>query len=136
MASCAIQPLLDDAACFNTLMGHQLQVVQATLLCQILTTLNPVATCNVEELLADGRCFAALPSGLMPVVIAQLLCDLNSTLSGGGGGGGASGTSFSYWGTGSPEGVVTAPVGSQYLDISTSQQWGKTSGGSTAFGWT
>lgn len=54
-----------------------------------------------------------------------------SLLAGGGSGGGAA----LYSGTGSPEGVVTAAVGSIYTDTSTAQVWTKVSGaGNTGWG--
>ena len=52
-----------------------------------------------------------------------------------GGSGSGSGTT-GLSGVGSPEGVVAAAVGTTYVRTDTTGFWYKTSGGSTAFGWT
>lgn len=76
MATCDVQSLMDDAACFNTLTPFQLRVVQTQLLANILLALDPGADVSVDALLADAACFNALEPGTLNVVLAQLLCEV------------------------------------------------------------
>lgn len=80
MATCAVQPLLDDAACFAATTAGQLQWLQTVLLCRILQALDPMAECDVQGLLDDAACFAALPAGVLQLVQAQLLCNINTNI--------------------------------------------------------
>lgn len=74
-----------------------------------------MANCDVQALISRTSCFVCLPSGVLDIIEAELLCEILAVGTGGGGVPGATGGVFS--GSGSPEGVVTAPVGSIYTDI-------------------
>lgn len=80
---------MSQAGCFACLAMDQLQMVIASLLCQILKAQNPMADCSVSTLLEQAKCFAgcASPAQLM-MIQTQLLCEI---LAAGGGGGGGSG---------------------------------------------
>ena len=122
------------ACSFNTVLApdfqnrssHHLLALQAQLLADFITTVDPTMATDFNSILARAQDNGLLnrTSHHLQEIIAQSICDLNTLFGGGGGGVGA----INYYGTGSPEGVVTAAVGAQYLDISTSQQWGKISG--------
>lgn len=108
MATCSVQSLATDAACFAAETSGQLDALQAVLLCRILQALDPVAECNVQDLMNDAACFAALPLGMLKVIQVQLLCEINTNIS----------AALPLSGNGSPEGVVTgAVVGQTYVDI-------------------
>jgi len=81
MAQCLPDELLESARCFACLGEKSLQVVIASLLCQIIQASNPMASCDAATLLNDGRCFACLSTQQMMMIQTQLLCEV---LNGGG----------------------------------------------------
>lgn len=87
MATCSPSDLVAGARCFSCIAPRQLEVIKASLLCQILQIANPMASCDAASLIADGKCFAALTADMLAVVQTQLLCEI---LNAGGGGGGQS----------------------------------------------
>lgn len=81
MATCSVQDLATDAACFAAETTGQLDALQAVLLCRILQVLDPTMECDVQDLMNDAACFAALPAGMLRLVQLQLLCEINGNIS-------------------------------------------------------
>lgn len=84
MATCSVQTLMDEAACFSSLPEGTRQVLELRLLCLILQNLDPMATCDVQTLLNDAACLYGLPEGTKDVLRIQLLCEIYSQMTGGG----------------------------------------------------
>lgn len=105
MAVCDPNTLLEEGACFGCLATHQLELIQAQLLCNLLNLSDPMASCDPNTLLAEGKCFACLNSHQLRIVIAQLLCNLVDV-----------GTVSNIAGNGPPaaDGVF---IGQQYSDL-------------------
>lgn len=92
-----------------------------------------MATCSPQDLISRASCFVCLPSGVLDIIEVQLLCEI---LAAGTGVPGATGGLFV--GVGSPEGVVTAPPGSIYTQLTAGgafvAQWTKLTG-TGSVGW-
>jgi len=85
-----------------------------------------MAECNVSDMISDAYCLTCtIPREMWPAVKLALLCSI-ATGAGGGGGG--------LQGVGSPEGVVTAAVGTMYRNTATDALWWKNSGAGNV-GW-
>lgn len=82
--TCEPQDLLNASKCFACLNPYQLELVKASLLCQILQASDPMATCDPAELLDAAKCFACLHPGQLQLIQTELLCEI---LQAGGGGG-------------------------------------------------
>lgn len=80
-----------------------------------------MANCNVQSLISDACAsgFTCLDSRSREAVLLQLLCNLAAA---------ASGSSGGLAGSGSPEGVVTAPVGTTYYDTTSGSFYVKRTG--------
>lgn len=76
MATCDVDALMAESACWNNLTTFQLRVVQVELLRQILVAQNPAADVTPEALLESGKCFVGIEPGFLNVIVAQLLCEL------------------------------------------------------------
>jgi hypothetical protein len=50
--------------------------VQASMLCQILQELNPLADCSVPSLLESANCFGCLTIPQLYIIQTQLLCEI------------------------------------------------------------
>lgn len=74
--TCNAQDLLAAAACFGCLDNRQLQMLQASLLCQILHPQLNMATCNAQDLITAAKCFGCLDPHQLSMLIAQLLCEI------------------------------------------------------------
>ena len=86
MATCETNDLLYAARCFGGLTAFQLQLINAALLCQILSDSPTPVTCDAQELLNAAGCFSCLTPMQLQIIQTQLLCEI---LNGGGTGGGA-----------------------------------------------
>lgn len=86
MANCSTNALLDASRQFQALDNRQLWLITATLLCQQLKAINPMASCDAGSLLqsACDNKLECLENRQIWIVIAQLLCEI---LQSGGGGG-------------------------------------------------
>lgn len=139
MAVCAIQPILDDAACLAAVPQGWWDVLELQILCNLRTYLETgetVATCDVQELMDDAVCFDQLTAGQRAVVRLQLLCDISTLL--GAGGGAEACTVFAFRHTGDfadPNGNVTGCPGEVYVRSSTGTLWKKLTGENTNTGW-
>ena len=96
----------------------QQRAVMIALLCNKINGIN--LTCTADSLATAAQCYMGMSPIQQNAVIIYLLCQLNAAIPG------SSGGNFS--GTGSPEGVVTAPVSSTYLQIDTGSFWMKRTG--------
>lgn len=77
MAQCSTTNLLSQASCFACLAADQLQMVIASLLCQILKAANPMANCDVSTLLQEAKCFQSCTAPAQLLLIqTQLLCNI------------------------------------------------------------
>jgi hypothetical protein len=128
MTATEVQTLIDSVPCdlCNAPPGLAMYLVAAALI--DLANGDPVPD-TTQELITEANCLLCLVSpGLLPYVMIQAIRGISA---GGGGGTGGAGVV----GTGSPEGVVTAPPGTIFFDSAGDSLWIKESGvGNT--GWT
>lgn len=130
MATCDFNTTL--TADYQNRTKHHLLTIQAQLLADILIQGGFVAAVDFNSVLArahangyDGR-----TQNKLEMLIAQHLCDIST------GGGGAAGGGVVYGGNGDPNGVQVGSPPDIYVQYdSAGQQWSKTSGVGTAFGW-
>ncbi len=112
MTADEVQTLIDEVPCdlCNAPPGLAMYMVAAALI--DLSQGNAVPD-TTQELINEANCLLCLVSpGLLHFVMIQAIRGISA---GGGGGSGGPG----IVGTGSPEGVVTAPVGTSYFDSTT-----------------
>src|SRR5438477_526896 len=120
------QPYIDDAQCYwcKIPSGY----INFAILAALIDVANgdPVPT-DPDELIAEARCLeSCIPPGMAPYAI---LAAISGITTGGGGTGGPG-----VVGAGSPEGVVTAPAGTSYLDTNSNGFYFKASGAGNT-GW-
>lgn len=72
--------------CFCGVTVKPADIAELTLLCQILTTLNPMATCDVPTLMDSAKCFCAVTNNPLEKIKLQLLCEIKAVSGTGGGG--------------------------------------------------
>jgi len=114
--------ILDGNGCFSCLDENILLKLQTILLYEISgLDMTP------SEILALNPCIACLPENMQGVLQTILLDQILGNT------GNASGAHF--FGSGSPEGVVTASVGATYLDVTNLNEYDKYSGMDTNTGW-
>lgn len=135
MASCSVQELADDAACFFAVALPGIsEALELTLLCRILQAIDPVASCDVQSLMDEANCFfPVVKGGEWKALQLQLLCNISAAL-------GASGgcTVFARRHVADfadPNGNVTGCPGDVYVQTSTGALWKKVSGENTNTGW-
>lgn len=87
MATCDTSELMASSNCFSCLEPYQLQLINTSLLCQILQAYTPMASCDVSALLASSNCFACLQPAQLLWLQTQLLCEILAVAGGGAGGG-------------------------------------------------
>lgn len=76
MATCNTQDLLAAASCFANTPSNVLQIIQTSILCQMLRQINPMASCDIQSLTDSARCFQCLNPPQLMVIQTQLLCEL------------------------------------------------------------
>ncbi len=127
----AVDPntLLADAVCYACQPGNA-WAFKLALLKQILLAVSPMADTSPNALLELAKCYACQPGNAESFELALLKLIVDAGGTGGGGGTGGPG----IVGTGSPEGVKTAPVGTSYFDSSINAFWYKKTGAGNT-GW-
>lgn len=84
MATCSVSELLAASSDFRNRSLYELEVLKASILCQILQESNPLADCSTSTLLASFGCCTNLSIWQLLAIQTQLLCEI---LQAGGGGG-------------------------------------------------
>ena len=125
MPSCDASSLSANAICLVGFSSPQSQAIRIAILCAGLN--GTTMSCDATTLINAAKCYMGIPPPVRDAVEISLLCQWVNAVAGGGTvPSGSTGGVFS--GIGSPEGVVTAPVGSVYLQSDGGSFWAKESG--------
>ncbi len=114
------QAILTATECSVCAPSSLADMLEIGLLQTILTNLG--ASMTQADIMAGAACYVCLGLSLAESVRMVLLNQIANSLAGG------TGTTSGFAGVGSPEGVVTAPTGSTYVDTGNNAFYVKVSG--------